>query len=1631
GVAKLDGTNSAQRAWWAERAASIDESFVDKVQEAQTSQTKVQELLDQHLSEMDALTVAMPRADDFRLPHIKELVKTPKPNPVHEATVASPPLQAPPEAALPSFLPESLERRQRRRRGRFLGSPSPSAPSGPEAAAGSKPSLVWSEDSESETEWECEAEDQAEARQSGRFGRLSARKARARARAQPPPPAEQEAFMEEPMEPMEPVRDCELGNLWSQFGASWVEYNQCVVPSVFPQDPQGEGAATGATLEAYHHTRQSASLFDVSFKVCLEIMGMDREFVADQFLTCSLRAMRVGDVQYACILDSKGLVLDDAFVFLHEASVNILASGWHAKQLLEYLGQTYLIYVRRSGADVSFVSHKGAVLSLQGPKAQEALLLALSDGLELSTFSEKVALAPQVLEAMPYMSALSLGKSEAKATVLRVGTTGEDGFEILGPSSLLHEVAAALLQTPLVRPAGVYCLDILRMEAGLPRIGTDVASGLHSPVRAALSWTLDQGKMRSHLMFGWQKLFFQLAKGPKFRRVGLLLDGPGHSGCRLLSNPHRQPIGVVTSTAWSPHLRCRVAQAYIRPEYAKANKHVLLTVPYNLPVKKMRRKAIKHWLRAGDLRSGYRRLVAACVVPLPFVPHRYPEPARQRKATARLRSRSAEETLRGVKASAVGEEASRATPRRKSSSTGEQLREGYEHASKERQSDVSGVWSCKGPQWAKGFRVDGAGEQNLRGQRTFRFRPTAATSSMSTKPVAKGDAIELNLETMTVEQGLELIEKERVQPLLTYLRTGTFENKTNMTFMKAYSVVVQFGDQQQHSFKLYSYYKKVISDYCKNGMIELQKLAGEDLLHALAQLWEKNTILVFWMQRVFQYLDRFFTKSSTEYPDLFKAAAQAFSEHVFSKLKAKCVEALVAQVNRERDGVEIDQESHALAKTCSDLGFGALATAVRASMDEAEDCGHLYGFGDPAAKPSKLQEIVQQREKDVAAAKEKLPPEQLAEAAQAFVKEFGAPQSLVDCIGEAEKSSWSLALAAEFKRASPSKGDISPDLDAAEQALVYSHHGASILSVLTEPKWFKGTLNDLKDVRVRTQAWAAKEGRRRPACLRKDFLIDEYQVMEAVAHGADTVLLMVSILSQTRLQSLLSCCRSQGLEPLVEVVTDRELEVALRAGAKVLGVNNRNLHTLVLDKHRTEAISQELARRGVAVGTEVKLLALSGLSSAEDVAHCREIRCSGILVGEALMRAPDPGAAILAMMSPSEGAAALPVAPGAVLVKVCGVRREEDASCAVSAGANLIGVIFAKSKRQASQEEATGLVAAVRRFGERSGRLLRPTESAATAAAAALAKQAAALRSACQRPLVVGVFLDQALEEVSKTTTATDVDVVQLHGDESPDFVRELRAQLPDRWIIKVAHLPPTSSGEGASPEELEELRRKLMGYCEVCDSILLDTAVKGSNSGGTGAAFDWAVVRVVQEQWQIPVIVAGGLTDTNVAELVASVGPFGVDVASGVEDAPGIKNSEKTPRYVREAKRDVLRRLVEMLCTVGDAGPKVVKQKEGTDKNAADRLLWQSQARGVYKTDFESKLLTTSAEYYRSKVAGWTAAYSCPQFLREIQRRLEDEESRLSRYLDPSSEKEFSCNALSPKPHGAVGLMVHDPLSL
>mmetsp|Transcript_4118 Transcript_4118/g.8984 ORF Transcript_4118/g.8984 Transcript_4118/m.8984 type:complete len:757 (+) Transcript_4118:64-2334(+) len=180
----------------------------------------------------------------------------------------------------------------------------------------------------------------------------------------------------------------------------------------------------------------------------------------------------------------------------------------------------------------------------------------------------------------------------------------------------------------------------------------------------------------------------------------------------------------------------------------------------------------------------------------------------------------------------------------------------------------------------------------------------------------RGGASNPSAECMNVEQGLRLIEIERVQPLLTYLRTGEFKNRTNMTFMKAYSVVVQFGDVAEHSLKLYQYYQKVITQYCMENVQQMTDSSGEDFLRALASLWEKMTILVFWMQRVFQYLDRFFTKNSQEHQDLFSTALRIFEASVYSVVQRRCIDALISSINRERNGQVIDQD---VVKQITDL----------------------------------------------------------------------------------------------------------------------------------------------------------------------------------------------------------------------------------------------------------------------------------------------------------------------------------------------------------------------------------------------------------------------------------------------------------------------------------------------------------------------------------------------------------------------------------------------------------------------------------------------------------------------------------------------------------------------------------------
>ena len=201
-----------------------------------------------------------------------------------------------------------------------------------------------------------------------------------------------------------------------------------------------------------------------------------------------------------------------------------------------------------------------------------------------------------------------------------------------------------------------------------------------------------------------------------------------------------------------------------------------------------------------------------------------------------------------------------------------------------------------------------------------------------------------------------------------------------------------------------------------------------------------------------------------------------------------------------------------------------------------------------------------------------------------------------------------VALIAEVKRASPSSGLIDPELDAAERARAYQDAGASAISVLTEPDFFQGSLEDLSRARERLE---------RAPLLRKDFIVDGYQLVEARAAGADAALLIVRLMEGTLLRRLLGAARSLGLGALVEVRDERELEIALEAGALLIGINNRDLGTLEVDLATTERVAKR-------VPPEVVLVSESGVRSPDDVKRLRDVGVRAVLVGTALSKSPDP-----------------------------------------------------------------------------------------------------------------------------------------------------------------------------------------------------------------------------------------------------------------------------------------------------------------------------------------------------------------------------------------------------------------------
>lgn len=516
-------------------------------------------------------------------------------------------------------------------------------------------------------------------------------------------------------------------------------------------------------------------------------------------------------------------------------------------------------------------------------------------------------------------------------------------------------------------------------------------------------------------------------------------------------------------------------------------------------------------------------------------------------------------------------------------------------------------------------------------------------------------------------------------------------------------------------------------------------------------------------------------------------------------------------------------------------------------------------------KPSILERIYEHRKIAVAAQKE-IPSQRPEDLQAAYDMDLAPP--LINFAERLRQSPFELSLMAEIKRASPSKGIISLSACAPAQARTYALAGASAISVLTEPEWFKGSIDDLRSVR---QALAGMVNR--PAVLRKEFIFDEYQILEARIAGADTVLLIVKMLDEEELTRLYKYSVSMGMEPLVEVNTVEEMEVAIKLGAKVIGVNNRNLTSFEVDMDTTTRLMNLVSKDTI-------LCALSGISGPQDVRPYQQAGVGAVLVGEALMRAKDTTKFIVELLGGDE-AEVKGQGKRKLLVKICGTRSAEAAKTAVDTGADLVSMILVKGRsRCVSTETALSISKVV----HGTSRPHSTGQSRQTSPNKAIDFFDSASKHALRNPsraLLVGVFLDQSLEYILEQQSLLGLDIVQLHGSEPLEWARLIPCPV-------IRCFKPGDAGLGSR------------GYHAL---PLLDSGI-----GGTGQRLAVEkVVNILQQDEGLNIFLAGGLNPTNVAEAVKALGDqagkvSGVDVSSGVE-TDGKQALEKIRAFVKAAK--------------------------------------------------------------------------------------------------------------------------------
>ena len=465
-----------------------------------------------------------------------------------------------------------------------------------------------------------------------------------------------------------------------------------------------------------------------------------------------------------------------------------------------------------------------------------------------------------------------------------------------------------------------------------------------------------------------------------------------------------------------------------------------------------------------------------------------------------------------------------------------------------------------------------------------------------------------------------------------------------------------------------------------------------------------------------------------------------------------------------------------------------------------------------------LDKIIEATKIRVAQEKQVESPEAVKAAALALPSDTGFPF-------EAALRQQDFNFICEVKKASPSKGIIAEHFPYLDIAKEYEVAGAAAISVLTEPDFFKGDKKYLQEIASTVKI----------PVLRKDFIIDEYQIYQAKVWGASAILLICACLDVPTLTKFRELADSLGLSSLVEAHDEVEVQMAIDCGARIIGVNNRNLKDFTVDV-------QNSVRLRNLVQDDVIFVSESGLETPEDIQVLRDNNIGVALMGETFMRSPNKVEKLAYLYGPTY------YTPK---VKMCGISKVETIPAIVDAKPDYMGLVFAPSKRQVTVEQAKILVEE-------------------------LHKQYA-VRYNSETIKTVGVFVNETIENLLKIAEEVKLDVIQLHGDEDEFFIQILKEQS-NVEVWKAVQVRSAADAEK---------------WIDSSADMLLFDAYHEDERGGTGEVFDWSSL----DEFERPFMLAGGIDSTNVARAIRTVRPYGIDISSGIE-TEGVKDNEKMKAF-------------------------------------------------------------------------------------------------------------------------------------